>query len=232
MKEIVVNEYAANRAATDTLKKPVKANFYANTPVASIVPSHVPGVNVEPGNLRSAGNQTINGRITDTYNGEPIAGAIVKVNGAKFGVLSDADGKFVLPGVPANATLDATFIGYSSKKINVGANDSVNIALSPNNQSLAEAIVTRGKSDRSPRPKDGWPALKRYLDANATLTDGSTGEVKLTFTVDSLGNLSDFQITKSLSADADEKAINLIKNGPTWVGDSKPQKVKVTVDFH
>ena len=54
------------------------------------------------------------------------------------------------------------------------------------------------------------------------------------FIVAADGSLNDFKIIKSLSTAADKKAIELLKNGTGWIGnsDGTPEEVKVTVKFH
>ena len=73
-----------------------------------------------------------------------------------------------------------------------------------------------------------------YLDKNAVSPEGATGKVRLSFMVDGKGGLSGFTIVKSLSPAADQKAIDLLTNGPGWAGniDGEPHEVKVTVKFH
>ena len=66
------------------------------------------------------------------------------------------------------------------------------------------------------------------------MPDGETGKVQLSFMVDGKGGLSGFKVIKSLNTTADQKAIDLITNGPGWAGniDGQPHEVKVTVKFH
>jgi TonB family protein len=76
--------------------------------------------------------------------------------------------------------------------------------------------------------------LDDYLKKNAQSPDGKTGKVKVSFVVAADGSLSQFKIVKSLSDDADKKAISLISGGPAWVGgtDGKPKEITVSVKFH
>ena len=82
-------------------------------------------------------------------------------------------------------------------------------------------------------PKVGWNDFEKYINALAS-TDGKTGNVQLSFVVNSNGSLSDFKVINGLSESADAKAIELVKNGPSWVGNTAvPSKqVTVTVKFH
>jgi len=63
--------------------------------------------------------------------------------------------------------------------------------------------------------------------------DGKTGKVRISFTVNANGTLDNFKVTKSLSTTADAKAIDLIRNGGSWVGDTDgtPHKITIKVIF-
>lgn len=82
-------------------------------------------------------------------------------------------------------------------------------------------------------PKNGWDNFEKYLKDKAVSPDGKAGIVKVTFTVNTDGSCSDFKIKSGLTDAADQKAIELIKNGPAWVcnpGQSK--QVTVNVEFY
>ncbi|PLW89150.1 energy transducer TonB [Mucilaginibacter sp.] len=78
----------------------------------------------------------------------------------------------------------------------------------------------------------GMPAYRRYLDKNARLP-GVAGTVTLQFTVDSKGALSNFKVISGLGKAADNKAINLVKNGPGWLPSSAgiTETVKLAIQF-
>ncbi|MEO6851508.1 MAG: TonB family protein, partial [Mucilaginibacter sp.] len=180
---------------------------------------------------------TIIGKVMGS-DGEPITGATVKAAGTTHGVVTDLNGKFKLTNTNGDQTVTVVFIGYATKHVKANGGESVNIILEPAQNSLAEvAIANPAKnvgSSQSARPRDGWAALNAYLEKNAVSADGETGKVKLSFMVDAGGNLSGFKIIKSLNKVADQKAIDLIKYGTTWLGgdNGKPQEIKITVKFH
>jgi TonB family protein len=89
------------------------------------------------------------------------------------------------------------------------------------------------KKNENTHPQIGWSDFKKYLQDNATSSDGTEGSVNVTFTVGTDGTLTDFKIKKSLNPTADQKAIDLIKSGPAWVGNNngKPETVNVKVKF-
>lgn len=63
---------------------------------------------------------TVKGTIVDG-SGEPVIGASVVVVGNKSqGTVSDLDGNFELKGISKNATLEISYIGYVTQKVNLG----------------------------------------------------------------------------------------------------------------
>ena len=126
-----------------------------------------------------------------------------------------------------------------TKKIIIGGNDTLKIALTQDKSALSEVVVVGyGSLNKSQNiiagPKKGWTDFRKYLDEQAKLPNNKYGNVQLEFVIQADGKLTDFKILKSFNAVADEKAINLIKDYPGgWNGsaDHIPQKANVTVKF-
>ena len=60
----------------------------------------------------------IAGSVTDETTGEPLAGANVLVEGTSFGAASDAEGNYIVLGVPVGVyTVRGEFIGYRPMRI-------------------------------------------------------------------------------------------------------------------
>ncbi len=89
---------------------------------------------------------TINGRVADAKN-EGIPGVTVLVEGTSVGGSTNADGTYIISGVPAGAhTLVISFIGYSTARVpvTVAAGKTTTVpsqALSENATALTEAVV-------------------------------------------------------------------------------------------
>jgi len=63
-------------------------------------------------------SQSIQGKITDATDSEPVIGAVIKVKGTTTGTLSDLDGTYKLDELtPGNYDLEINYIGYNSKLI-------------------------------------------------------------------------------------------------------------------
>ncbi|MEO3405210.1 carboxypeptidase-like regulatory domain-containing protein [Mucilaginibacter sp. CAU 1740] len=183
----------------------------------------------------------IAGTIISRDDGSPIIGAAIRIKGTNRSTVTDVNGRFSLSSPVDNATLDVAYIGYQRRQISATRGDSVKIALAQDNSSLSEVVVTSRKKDddaeepsvEAAHPQLGWGSLKKYLQTNAVLSDGTTGTVTVTFTVFPSGVTDDFAVKKGLNDAANQKAIDLLKNGPSWVGSTnhKPEQVTVKVKF-
>ena len=73
-------------------------------------------------------------------NGEPIIGANVSVKGTTTGTITDIDGHFSLEAIEGQTIL-VSFIGYSSKEIDITDKSSYQISMSDDTQNLDEVVV-------------------------------------------------------------------------------------------
>ena len=94
---------------------------------------------------------TVTGTVTAERDGQPIAGAYVLVNGTTIGTITDANGKFGIKAVPADAKeIIVTFLGYSTASAQVSAQP-LDIIMHEDATFLEETIVvaygTMSKSD-------------------------------------------------------------------------------------
>jgi TonB-linked SusC/RagA family outer membrane protein len=82
----------------------------------------------------------VSGRVTDD-KGNSLQGASVTEKGTKKGTVTGTDGTFKLM-VQRNSTLEVSSVGYEKKTLAIGNGGSFTIALSQENQSLTEVVVT------------------------------------------------------------------------------------------
>lgn len=101
------------------------------------------------------------------------------------------------------------------------------------------------KIDSTLVPQGGWAAYEKYLEKNnaySTLVVDSTSsefkftnsqnhsqEVVLSFAVDEDGAPIKIKVEKSLSRDASNKAVEILKNGPKWISTNTKKKNKVSI---
>ena len=81
----------------------------------------------------------VSGTVVDE-NGEPVVGASVIIKGTRLGVVTDVDGKFVLPSVPKSGkSVTISYIGMETKEVQIKPN--MKITLSEDANSLDEVVV-------------------------------------------------------------------------------------------
>lgn len=243
LSEVVVMNYN-QQSKQDSLEKAELARGKARSSAATIdskLQGKVEGLTVitskdsktqfGPGHIAGT---NISGIIISKDDGQPVIGAAIRIKGTNKSTVTNTNGYFALPVSGNKETLDIASIGYEHKQVSAKGGDSLKVELDQIKGALSEVVVTKKDANDEPaaesaHPQDGWSSLKKYLQTNAFLTDGTSGSVSVAFTVDTDGNLSDFKIKKSLNATADQKAIDLIKAGPSWVGNNNRQPEQVTV---
>lgn len=102
---------------------------------------------------RAQGNGTINGRVVDAENGQPIAAAQITISGTQLGRSTGDDGRFSLPNLTAGSkTLIVRRIGYQqqSRTVTLGANATITVdfSLAKSSVSLAGVVVTATGEER------------------------------------------------------------------------------------
>ena len=83
---------------------------------------------------------TISGTVKDD-TGFPLPGVNIVEKGTKNSASSNMDGKFTLKLTSEKSVLLLSYIGFDTKTVSVGSNKVLNVALSPNSQSLNEVKV-------------------------------------------------------------------------------------------
>lgn len=84
--------------------------------------------------------QDITGIVTDA-EGQPLAGAAVKVKGTTQGAGTDKNGHFRIAGVDDKATLEVSYVGYDTKLVPVNGGRSIAIQLTATISELGKTIV-------------------------------------------------------------------------------------------
>lgn len=81
----------------------------------------------------------VSGTVSDV-NGSPLSGVSVKIKGKPIGTVTDENGKFEL-NVPDNAILEISLVGYGTKEITVGNQNSISVQLEASVSQLDEVVV-------------------------------------------------------------------------------------------
>jgi TonB-dependent starch-binding outer membrane protein SusC len=102
--------------------------------------------------LLTAQVQEITGKVTDEEDGTPLPGVTVVAKGTSLGTVTDFDGNYTIS-VQPGSTLVFSYIGYSTKEVQVTEQTVLDVALSEMTQELDEVVVigygVQKKSDRT-----------------------------------------------------------------------------------
>lgn len=83
---------------------------------------------------------TVTGTVVNG-EGEALIGVTVRVTGTSIGTITDVDGNFMLPNVPANATLEVTYVGMLSQTVALEGRNSIRVMLVEDTELLDEIVV-------------------------------------------------------------------------------------------
>lgn len=196
--------------------------------------------------------KTVKGKVVDATSGEPIPGVTVQVKGTSLAVATNGQGEFQLPATEQMSTLVVSFIGYSSKELQLAQNTAdLQVKLQPDYRALSEVVVTGYGASRTKeekpvaatpaQPATGEGNYRRYLKQHlrypaAALPLKVKGKVVVGFTVNENGQLENLRVLKSLHPACDAEALRLIQEGPAWKpgqthGQPVPQQVQISVRF-
>ena len=131
--------------------------------------------------LATAQTLTVTGTVVSESDGQPVAGAYVLVNGTTLGTITDAEGRFGISEVPADAKeIIVTFLGMSTASAPVQA-EPLKIVMHEDVTYLEETIVTAMGISRSEKAI-GYAATKVDGDEiaasrNANALDALQGKV-------------------------------------------------------
>ncbi len=88
-----------------------------------------------------ASHKIISGIVRDLTTNEPISGANVIIKGTTSGALTDANGRYTIKVQDTTAVLVFSFIGYKTEEKTVGKENTIEIAMNTQSQSLQEVVV-------------------------------------------------------------------------------------------
>ncbi len=172
----------------------------------------------------------VRGRVTYSEDGTGLPGVNILVKGSNEGVVTDAKGNYQIS-VEGQPTLQFSFIGFSTTEV-PATSDELNVSMSPDISELSEVVVVGYSDDvgflpstptvmELAAPEGGRRMYKQYLEQNLqypqlALENKVEGKVTVQFTIDMMGQMTDFRVIKGLGFGCEEEVIRLIKQGPKW----------------
>ncbi len=86
--------------------------------------------------------QTISGTVKDAVSGLPLVGANVSMDGTMQGMATGKEGRFKINTDKLPLIITVSYIGYESQKITISDFNSITILLKPEEEKLAELVIT------------------------------------------------------------------------------------------
>lgn len=90
--------------------------------------------------VSSQQDRKVSGKVTDA-SGATLPGVSVFVKGSTIGIITDADGKYSLFGVPSNATLVFSFVGMKMQEVPVAGKTSIDVKLVDETIGIEEVVA-------------------------------------------------------------------------------------------
>jgi TonB-linked SusC/RagA family outer membrane protein len=113
-------------------------NLYSYRMMDRIIVISKVGTDILSGGDQAPGK--VSGKVTDTRN-QPLPGVTVVVKGTTQGTVTDADGNYTLTNLPANATLQFSFVGMKTQEVMVGEQTRVNVRMEDETIGLEEVVA-------------------------------------------------------------------------------------------
>ena len=102
----------------------------------------------------TAQDYTISGYVRDAENGETLIGSFIYLTENGASTVSNEYGFYSITVEKGNYTLNGTYLGYQEKVVQVtlDQNQTINIELAPDANTLEEVVVTAEEVDRNVNP--------------------------------------------------------------------------------
>ena len=125
-----------------------------------------------------------------TSDGETLPGATVYIEGTNYGVVSDSDGNFTIETEGPERVLVISYVGFLTKKVRVGNQTTVDVALEASIETLGEVVVV------------GYGDTQRQRDLTAPI---------VTIKGDEINNKPFVNVAQSLQGKV--AGVNVVQNG-------------------
>lgn len=177
--------------------------------------------------------KTISGKVTDS-TGAGLPGVSIVVKGTSNGTIADFNGNYTLQNVPANATLQFSFVGMKLQELVVGSSSTINVTLDEESIGIEEVVavgygIQRKEAVTGSVASVGGDDLRAIPSGNITQAlQGRVAGVEFAQTSSRPGSSMQIRIrgTRSLTASNDPL---IVLDGVPFVGsisDINPNDIK------
>lgn len=211
--KVKMEEAVSMETAKTLVEEKNEAQMARTMDVQSMLQSRAAGVKID--------GPKISLTIVDAGDLSPLPQVSVFIKNTTEGTATNIQGKAEIS-VDTSATYLVRYLGYVSQEFKISDLSKMNdtIRMQADATDLAEMIVTsQARANQKAAPVIGMSEYKDYLEENIIYPENDSktrGTVRVEFTINADGSLSNFEIKKSLGTAFDTEAIRLIKEGPAW----------------
>jgi len=245
-RDIINKQLSESRNRITSRAKPAKlkaqSSTYESQPMADNI-ENAPSITA----LASKKN-VIRGVILDGENGRAINGAIIKNLDENTLFTADSLGRFAIQSDKKDPRLEALALGYEKQNL-IASQSNHQIKLNPSNNEIEEVVVvgygTQAKREvtgatstiiinKKPvlsEPIGGWRFYQKYIKEATKLAKLSKTEVYLQFEIDYQGKPINIRVYQSGGPIADQRAVDIVRNGPEWNKGSSNNPVELKLEF-
>ena len=215
-------EITRMKAAKTAVEERTETEMARTMDVQSFLQNRVAGVQV--------GEPKITLTVVDASDLSPLPQVSVLIKNTTQGTATNIQGKAEIL-VDTSATYMVRYLGYVTQEFRLTDLSKMDntIRMEADETSLGEIVVSGlakenqqrplARANQKAAPVMGMSDYKDYLEENIIYPEKESknrGTVRVEFTINVDGSLSNFEIKKSISKSFDEEAIRLIKEGPAW----------------
>lgn len=178
-------------------------------------------------------NTFVVGKVVDAASGMPIAGATIIDKASHKNFHTDSLGRFMAFSDSANMDLEVKAIGFERQHLLANTSE-LTIKLQPDEATLEEVVVGYGKVKKGaskPQPEEGWKTYRNYLKRSIKDSGLKGGKVVVVFDITPSGQPENIRVKRSANSVLDQKAIEIIRQGPTWKVGSEDKSIELELDF-
>jgi len=217
-----MEESVRMKAAKTVVEEKNEAQMARTMDVQSMLQSRVAAVRIDEPKTSLT--------VVDASDLSPLPQVSILNKSTVQGTATDIQGKAEIPS-DSSAVYIARYLGYVSQEFRLNDLSKMNdtIRMEADETSLGEIVVSGLAKENQNRlivranqkavPVMRMSDYKDYLEENIIYPENESktrGTVRVEFTINADGSLSNFEIKKSLGTAFDEEAIRLIKEGPAW----------------
>lgn len=136
---IKVKNQSLNKVLDELLKGTDCVYSYSGRQILIKPKKEEPQIKTKPSKKHQT--QRIVGTVVDDATNETLIGVSIRIKDTDKGIITDADGKFVLDGVATNSELEVSYVGYKTQTLLVGDLGVLNIKMISANEQLGEVVV-------------------------------------------------------------------------------------------